>query len=50
MKLGKYLQYTEAPKEVKTSFILKDEVGEAGLREKIIGLEHTLQTLTDQDQ
>ena len=50
MKLGKYLQYTEAPKEVKTSFVLKDEVGEAGLREKIIGLEHTLQILTDQGQ
>ena len=50
MKLGKYLQYTEAPKEVKTPFILKDEVGEAGLKEKIIGLEHTLQRLTDQEQ
>ena len=50
MKLGKYLQYTEAPNEVKTPFILKDEVGEAGLKEKIIGLEHTLQILTDQGQ
>jgi len=50
MKLGKYLQYTEVPKEAKTSFVLKDEVGEAGLREKIIGLEHTLKILTDQGQ
>ena len=50
MKLGKYLQYTEVPKEAKTSFVLKDEVGEAGLKEKIIGLEHTLQILTDQEQ
>jgi len=50
MKLDKYLQYTQAPKEVKTPFILKDEVGEAGLKEKIIGLEHTLQRLTDQEQ
>jgi len=50
MKLGKYLQYPEAPKDVKTSFVLKDEVGEAGLKEKIIGLEHTLQIRTDQEQ
>ena len=50
MKLNKYLQYSEPPKEVKASFVLKDEVGEAGLREKIVGLEHTLQRLTDQEQ
>ena len=50
MKLDRYLQYSEAPKDVKTSFVLKDEVGEAGLKEKIIGLEHTLQIRTDQEQ
>lgn len=50
MKLNRYLQYVEAPKEIKAPFILKDEVSETNLKDKIIGLEHTLQILTNQEQ